>query len=71
MPGVADPWGNRIEIVGYEGRCVVAQLSGRIGFARETATAPTHNDNVLLDEPGLKVGCPDPRSRHTRPRLCA
>jgi ribonuclease Z len=40
-----------------EGRLVVAQFSARTGFARETATAPTRKGDLLLDEPGLKVGC--------------
>jgi ribonuclease Z len=40
-----------------DGQLVVAQFSGRTGFARETATGPAHNDNILLDEPGLKVSC--------------
>jgi ribonuclease Z len=40
-----------------EGHCVVAQFCGRTGFVREAATAPTLNDNILLDEPGLKVSC--------------
>jgi ribonuclease Z len=40
-----------------EGQSVVAQFSGRTGFAREAATAPTDSSNLLLDEPGLKVSC--------------
>jgi ribonuclease Z len=35
----------------------MAQFSGRTGFARETAAAPARSDNLLLDEPGLKVSC--------------
>jgi ribonuclease Z len=40
-----------------EGGLVAAQFSGRTGFAREPATAPRRNDNLLLDEPGLQVTC--------------
>jgi ribonuclease Z len=40
-----------------DGQLVVAQFSGRTGFGRETASVPTHNDNILFDEPGLKVSC--------------
>jgi len=40
---------------GAEGQVAAAEFSGRTGFAREAATAPTLKDDVLLDDPGLQV----------------